>query len=313
MLGTGLKRVVCLLAIVGAASLGCTSNARGPVAASSATQPGYAVKYSASLESSSSSVTEGASNAKAATGNFQTRIGELKNVDWNLVTQIVDRADEAGKSSLYAEAYAEDAAMREFWKDEGDAIIGKVSGNAQYTAKQAGCTAEVGGAVSFAMKDSVTKALEKRLRSKNHAHNLIERNRTQLGQANATALEKLADDVALASYIVHVQMIEQRDRLAGKIAEKDTVKATLDRSIKEEQTYAGEAGRTEAEKKGADERIAAYTRAKGEVDQAVTKAQEALKAMDGQIESARKDYDQQLAALKNKIKERAASEPPKKT
>jgi len=308
-----LKALVFSLALVSFGAVGCGgSNKGGPVAQSSASQPGYAAKYPDTLTTSVSNVSTGVSDAKGITAKFQTHVDGLKGVDWNRVMQIVDRADEAGKSSMYAEAYAEDAAMREFWKDEGDGIIAKTSGNAQYQVKQASCTADVSGSISFGIKDSVTKALEKRLRAKNHAHNLIERYRTSLGKENAEKLEKLADDVAQASYIVHVGIVEQRDRLAQKVGEKDAVKSTLDAAIKDEQAFQAEAGRTDAEKKGSEERIAAYNKSKADLDGSVQKAQESLKTMDKDIEEARKDYDTQLASLKSKIKEKAAAEPAKK-
>ena len=220
---------------------------------------------------------------------------------------VVERADDSGKSAGYADAYNETHAVRAFWNDEKDNVNARVSGNVSYAASKGGCSADVGGAATFALKEAIDKGLERRLRSKNDAFVVLERYKTTLGRENIPALEKLADDVALASYIVHVELPEQRERLRAKVAEKDAVASTLDHFIDDERAYQAEAGRTDADKKASEERIAAATKQKAAIEAGATQANTALQAMDQKIDAATKEYDDALSALKAKINEKKGS------
>ena len=270
-------------------------------------QPAYAVRYSDKLAAATKSIADAQSGAQTLEQGFGAHVEELKKPAWEKVLVVVDDSDQAGRSADYADAHAEVDAVRDFWADEKDTFTQKVGGNAQYVAKQAGCTADVGGAAGFALNDTMTKELEKRLRSKNDAFTVIDRQRTALGPQNAAALEKLADDVAQASYDVHVVMILARQKLERMVADKDAVKATLDRFVQEERAYQSETGRTDAEKKASEDRVTAAVTSKSHVDDGAAQAQAVMKEIDNTIDSATKAYDAALTALKSKIDEKKKS------
>jgi hypothetical protein len=286
---------------------GCSSSSGRPVLASSASQPSYAVRYADGIAGATKAIADRKAEEQTLTTGFAAHVDELKKPDWDKVLLIVERADEAGKSASFAEAHSESTAARTFWTEEQTTISSKVGGNAQYAAKQANCTADVSGAATFALKDAVDKQLEKRLRSKNDAFVVIERYGTSLGKENTAVLEKLADEVAQASYIVHVDLPDQKERLKTRLAERSTVATTLDRVIQEEKAFQAEAGRTDAEKKASEERVNIAAKSRSDLDRAAAEGDEALKTVDQRIEAATKEYDAALKALKEKIAEKKKS------
>lgn len=284
----------------------CAREDKGPVLASSAGQPTYALSYVDELAGSVRAVGDAQDQEHKLAANFPARVDELKKPDWDLVRAVVDRSDAAGKSADFFDAHGEVDAVRTFWTDEKSTVDGKVAGSAQYVVKQASCTSgcpslDVAGPAVFALNESMEKEIVKRLHASNDAFLLIEREHTGLGPQNTAALEKLADEVAQASYLVHVDIVVHRERLKRMISDASDVKTTLEHFVQDEQAYRAQPGRTEADKKASDERVAQAIKTESQIDGAIAQAQAAEKGSDEAIAAATKDYDDALKGLRDKI------------
>jgi hypothetical protein len=247
------------------------------------------------------------------TSGFGGYVDQLKKPSWQRVDTIVDDSDDAGSRTDFADADGDATAVRGFWDSEKNDISARVVGTTQAKLKEECANlngGEVGGTVSYALNEAITKQVQKKLRARNEAFVVIERYKTSLGPQNTTALEKLADDVAEASYDVHVLLVLQKNRVERLIADKSDVKKTLDRYIQEETDFQAEPGRTDAEKKASTERINAANKNKAELDKAGAQAETTSQEMQKAIDAATKDYDEALKNLKAKIAEKKKSEPP---
>jgi len=274
--------------------------------ASSAGQPTYALNYVDELAATVKALGDAQEHERKLAGDFTVRIEELKRPDWDLVRGVVDRSDATGRSADFYDAHGEVDAVRTFWTDEKGLVDGKVAASAQYAVKQATCasdcnTLDVAGPAVFALNDSMEKGIVKRLHASNDAFLLIERERTTLGSQNTVALEKLADDVSQASFLVHVEVVVRRERLQRMLSDAGAVKATLENFIEEERVYRAQPGRTESDKKASDERLAQAAKNKAQIDSAITQAQAAEKSSEQTIATITKDYDDTLKNLKDKI------------
>ena len=284
----------------------CATAPVQPEAASSAAQSGYATTYPDELQGAA----KGFGDDRALTRNLTTGLPQRGNdlkgpADATVLTNIVDRADEAGKSRAFAARREENEAARGFWEDERGPITGRVAGAAQNKVVESKCeNTDVTGTVAYSLKDGVDKQLEKRLRARNEAQLIVERYKVQLGQANAAVAQKIADDVATSSYIVNLALVDDRNRLTRLLAEKGTVDSTLARTIDEEHAYSAEKGRTDAEKKASDERVVALNKSRSALGGAVVNAEVATRGIDDQIKTAKAEHDAAVKALKDQIKKR---------
>jgi uncharacterized phage infection (PIP) family protein YhgE len=221
------------------------------------------------------------------------------------VLEIVERAGEDGKSWAWVDRYRRVEGASAFFEAEKDEINKKVQGSVAYTAKKKGCDESVAGAAGPALKDIVEKQLEKELRDASEAQQLVERYRGELGKENAAALEKSADDISRASYLVHVQIVEDKLRIVRMVAEADQVKHTADDAIAAEKAYqTGYKKITDAEKKASEARIAELNKAKASVDAAMKQGEGVVPTVDEEIKNAQKEYDDALDALRSKVKDK---------
>ena len=284
----------------------CSHADKGPVLASSAGQPTYALSYVDELAAAVKAVGDVPEDERKLTANFTVRVDELKRPDWGLVRAVVDRSDATGKSADFYDAHGEVDAVRTFWTDEKALVDGKVAASAQYAVKQATCASgcgalDVAGPAVFALNDSMEKGILRRLHASNDAFLLIERERTALGPQNTVTLEKLADDISHASFLVHVDLVVRRERLRRMVSDAGAVKATLENFIQEERAYRAQPGRTEIDKKASDDREAQAARNKDEIDSAITQAQAAESGSERTTATITKDYNDALKNLRDNI------------
>lgn len=249
---------------------------------------------------------EDKAEAQRLNGELGGRASEIKGNDHGeLLLAIVEAADEAGRGEAFAAAREEARIVRAFANEERGPLASRVSGATQQKITEAKCeNVEVSGVISYAMKDAVDRQLDKRLRAHNEAQFLIEHDKATLGPNVVTVMQKLADDIAVASYLVNVALPEDRNALQHRVNEHGKVSSTLEDAIKDEQAYYADAARTEPEKRASEDRTVALTKSQSVIEAAVTHANAELKDIDKQIETARADYDKALKALKDAIKQR---------
>jgi hypothetical protein len=276
---------------------------------SSSGQTAYAIGYKDELAAATKAFSDAQAREKELSSGFSKHVDDLKKPDWQKVEAIIDDSDTAGKTADFADAEGEAVAIKSFWDSEKGEISARVNGNAQHAMKQAGCSADVAGPLAYALNDAITKQLQKRLRSKNEAFIVIERYKTTLGPQNVASLEKLADEIAEASYDVHVLMVVQHNRLSRLVADKDDVKKTIDRFIQEETAFQAEAGHAEADRKASGDRVSAATKSKAEIDNVTSQAEAASKDSEKATDAATKEYEEALKAVKAKVAEKKKSEP----
>lgn len=281
---------------------GCVQQKPAGVVASSSGEPNYALRYPDELESSLRRAEDRLKESRQLSGRLASFPEMVKEAKKEQALAVVERADEAGRSYAYVERAREAEQVQAFFKEEKDEINKKVGGAVQFAVKPKGASFDAFGVVSHSLGEAIEKQSEKRLRERNEAHAIIERYRASLSKNAATNLEKLADEVSLASYICFVEAPSQRQIAQGMVGEAPTVKRTADDFIQKEKAFQAEAGRTAPEKKASEERIAAMIKSRDRVDAAVEKAKQALPGIDQQIKDTQREHNEAVASLKSRLK-----------
>ncbi len=295
-------RVPVLVVLAGLLSA-CAGQTPQPLMASTANATPYAVRYPHELEATRVLLAAEKTQAQTLSAGLAAGAQELKApLDTELALRIVDAADEAGESEGYANARAEELAVRRFWEAERGPIGSRVSGAVQQKASEAKCerTEQLTSSVPYALRDSVDKQLERRLRAQSEAHLLIERNKGGLGQGNAAVLSKLADDIALNSYLVHNALTRDQNRIAHMLSERRAVERTLDHAI-EEETRPPAAPQSPAERKASAERLAELTQSRDILAATVANAEGEIRTREEQVSAARSEYAAALSALRDEL------------
>ncbi|MBW2524910.1 MAG: hypothetical protein JRI23_12070 [Deltaproteobacteria bacterium] len=296
--------VACCALCLCTQSLGCGESTPQPEIASAATLAGYAQGYPDEVDAAVRAFGEAEVAAKDLSAGFGAYPGEYEDekMDYRRAADLFERAGQVGRSRAYYERLGEVRSVRTFYAEEKEDIRRKVAGAAQHTAQQAGCNAEVGGAAAVTLDKMIDEKLEERLRERNDAHRMLERDEDAIGKKNVAALEKQIDEVTLSSYLVHIAMVEEKVRLERLIGEASQIKETADEAVEAEHRYQEEPGRTDEEKQAASERIEAMKTAKGKVDTAVRNAEKTLEKLDQRIEQARKTQGDALQKLVEQLR-----------
>jgi len=278
-----------------------------PAFVSSANESAYAERYPAALLGARTEFADDESKSRALFGEFSGYPGALTAPDGELVLGVVTRADQAGKGGSYARAMEEQTHVAHFYGEEKDGLHQKVGGAAQYVAKQKECTVDVASPAIGALDRGVDKALEDRLRNHDDAQRYIEDHQDALGKANIEKLQKQADSIALASYLVHVRVKQLKLELSQLIDESSDVKKTLARSDAEAQSVLANSAASKPAKATAQTRVDAAKKANNGLDIEIEQAKRAVAEMESRTEQLEKDYGTALDGLK-----KALSELPKK-
>jgi hypothetical protein len=302
-------------------ALGCGASKPEPEILSSAPQSGYAERYPSELQATATSFNEREELAKRAIDQFQTYPDQMKGPPgagsrptmekekWAEALDVVEQADAAGRTYDYVERVrAVDGALA-FFNDNKDEITKKVSGAVQYVAQKKGCELDVSGAAAHALQESVDRQLEKYVRDRSEAHRRIARYRASLGKENAEALERQADTVSFASYVVHIELVEHKVRLARMLEEIEAIKKSLDDAVAAERAFQSGSGRTDEEKKASSERIEELGRSKALLESATTQANQLKEGLEERIIAVQKKYREALDRLTATIRQKGGLPP----
>jgi len=308
---TSRTSLLLVISALVAPALSCASNEQtGPQVASAADQYGYAARYPNQLASARGALDAYENQMQTVTARFGNYSGELTDPDWELVQGVVERADQAGKSQAYVARMREVDTVGEFFDDEADEIVKKVGGAAQYAAKQKDCDGSGAyGAVKTALPKAVKKQLEERLRAHNEAHVYLAEHEETLGKQNVEKLKVQADEVAYASYVANVAVVQVKHNLAQWVEEASQVQSTLDDKIAEAQETLADAKASEAEKKSAQATLDAAQQARQQLDSEVEQARHVLEQADQRIEAVQKQYRDAYDALVDEIEKKRSEAP----
>jgi hypothetical protein len=129
--------------------------------------------------------------------------------------------------------------------------------------------------------------------------------RDSAGKKNVPALEKQLDDVAYASYLVGVGMVEDKVQLLTMLDQGSDAKRALDREEEWEKAFSSGAGRSAAEKKASDERVKRITDAKSRIDASINEGKKLTEGLEDRIKASQKAYDTAYHALIDVLAQKA--------
>jgi hypothetical protein len=301
--------MVFALLVVPLLGLACEKrDAAEPRIASAAGESGYATRFPTELGAVRGELQTVEADVNMLTGVFASYPNELDQPSWPHVEGMVNRADQAGRSESYVERARDGQAVRVFFTEQKDELNQRVGGAAQYAATQKGCKeADVYGAAAHGLQEGVNKGLEKRLRERNEAWQYVQDNQEALGKKNLPKLEKQADQIAYASYLSNILVVEAKVRIKAMVDESKEIKATLDRTLSESQAVVNDAGRADSDKKAAQKKLEAAEKAKQNLDSEVKQGEAALKDIDQRIKKVQEAYQKALDSLKSELKNRQKS------
>ncbi len=294
---------MCLAPAALLALAACSTPKVEPEIASSSGHASYAASYPGRLDAVVKDYAGRTSDVRQNFADWNSYPQKLKNPDWARVQEVIERADEDGRGAQFAERSKRAEAVATFFEAERDDINRKVAGAVVFGAKKGGCGPDVANGIGPALKDAVEKSIEKELDEASEAHLIIERYRVQLGKENAAELERQAHVVSRTSYLVHIELVEDKVKVQRLLQDASGVRSTADSFIAAEKTFQAEKKITEPEKKASQARIADMEKSKAALDASVQKAQELAPRMEEELKKLSHDYDDALAALVSKIKD----------
>jgi hypothetical protein len=301
-----------VLLVVAAAACACGAPKPEVQIASSAGEPGYAAAYPARFSGADKGLDAIATDARARMAELAGFPAQLTASDWKTVRGAYERADTAGRGRAYAEGQEEDQAVRRFFDEERDDIGRRITGavNSTVTKEANGLEIDVSGSVAFALKDGVTKRLEKRLDATNEAKLFAERQGKAVGKKDVDKLAEQIDGISRTSYLVHVAYAEQRVLLARMRAEAKDVADTLDAEIESETARCQDPALEKDDKKACEERLAGLTQSRTALDQATQSYARTDEGMLAEQDKLTKEYQDAFEALLDAVDQKIEETPP---
>ncbi|NUP07409.1 MAG: hypothetical protein HOW73_15270 [Polyangiaceae bacterium] len=291
------------LVLLGVASTGCEEEAKSPYdVAVDQRSTGLAIPDR--VNRITQRVRDKEEKAKTLIAAMPTSADKVADpTDWEVVVEVVDAADAAGKDGAYGLEMREIQIAQDFFEDEKEEINKKVGGAVDYAAKQKGCEVDAWGAVSGGFKKAMEERVDERLKKYNDAFLVIERNEESLGKKNIPTLEQMAKDIAEASWTVHYVMPQAKLELESMAAAAADARAEIKRTIEEENAGPKQGAKTTPEMdKRKQERIKFAEAQLVKADQAEEAAKKNLEDLEQRSTDLKTSYDEALTKLKDALK-----------
>lgn len=276
-----------------------------PQIVSSSSLPGYATRYPQELAAARESLGQQEAASEKLFGEFATYPDQLSNPDWKTVGDVYELADTDGRSNSYVERLEEDQAVTTFYTDEKGELKKKVGGAAQYAVKEKqGCDVDVASPAGAALDKGMEKQLEDRLHDRSAANAAIEHSEDALGKKNTETLQKQADSIGLASYLVHVAVYRTKQRVDRMIDEGSDVKKTLERTVEDLNKLLTDPKTSEPKKKELTKELTTVQASQAAIDSELQQADSVKKGAEERIKKLAEEYDKAFGALKDNVKQR---------
>jgi hypothetical protein len=215
--------------------------------------------------------------------------------------RVVEQSDASGRGQLFSRSRADERALREIWEEERGALGARVGGAAQKEIVDAGCKeVDVSPAVQRALRDGFDRQLERRMRAANEGQRTLEQNKARISPANLAALTRISDEIALASQLVHVALIEDMRELDRLIAERRDVDSTLARTLDDERAIQSDPKKP-SEQKASQERVIQIEKQRASLGPEVKKLESERQQLDERQRLAASEYENTVKAVKESL------------
>ena len=280
----------------------CAGSRLEPTVESSSSGPGYAVLYPETLAAATERFAADKERAHALSSALPQRAGDLKpGGDRELLLRVVNEADEAGRSQRLRGELAEQRAVERFWAEERGPIAARVTAAAQKQLSEGGCKEiDPQPAIAPALRDGVERQLERRARAANEAHRTIDQHKARLSASSLSAVQRLADEIALSSQYAHVVLVEDLRELDRAIGEQRAIAATLKRALDDERAIQADP-RNAADQRASQERVIEIEKSRAALQPSVERARAVMKDYEQQLDVAQREHAEAVDAVREAL------------
>ena len=283
-------------ALVGAlvSACGASQQPRSTVV-SSADTVGYAIAYPDDVANAANSFAEHKLRAHRLSIALTEHTPQLKAGDsTSLAYRVIGQADADGRRQAFVQARRDDVELRSFWDSERGPLSARIAIAVKEAQTEAGCAQfDPQPAIQRALRDGLNRPLDRRVRDESEAQRLLDQYRASLTPSSWQALQRLAAEVSLASYLVNVALVDDVTRLSRLADEREPAWNTLWYALQEEQAF--QASQAQAPKSSAvqasQERSARIERSRAAMPSSNAKAENELFGYAEQLQLAVDEYN----------------------
>src|SRR5690606_6844073 len=205
----------------------CKKNEFGPISSPAAEHPAYAAGYPQQLESTTKRFQIEQAWAKDFQGEFKKFPDELNEPDWEVVGRVYMLAEEDGKRAHYGQVRETNAEVAQFFVEEKEELVRKISGGVQYQADQEKCDAKFYGTIDRGLENGLKERFDEREEKGSRAQQFITYNESKIGKENSATLRKHARALSAGAQLVYVDLAHRHQELSEMVAESKEVEKTI--------------------------------------------------------------------------------------